>query len=581
MATEKEKLVEEAQRLLLRGQSDKAIKIYQQVLKLEPSAVNHRQKLAELLGKAGYLKEARVELEIIGKYYSANGFYPKAIAVYKKLQTLFPEDTALTLILAELNEKQGLKGNALAEYRLVYDFHMKRKDVAESLLVLQKMAKVDERNAQVGVMLAEAYFDSGRTEESYRVFSRLAELLQDDKDPSALEKINQRIQQLFPEKKDFMLDMLAGKVVGGRGVEALPGLHALLREDPQNSRTWDILIDAYLQLDQPERLKAAALHCLKYFPEKTSVRKILLQCMVSEGDLASALPLLQTYENEFFLQLLPSQVVELYQGMRQLDPVNAVILTGLERAYRLAGETDQAEAVAASLSSLQAFPADMKSLSPRPEQLDAGTETSKDAADMESATPFLSQPLEIPKTIADGVSNFDLDLDIDIDSDLDLAVFAGNIFDEDPFSIEPGVAAAESGSSRNVRFGNELENRDAQTHHDLGIAFREMGLFEEAAREFMQAAADPAKTVECMLLRSVCLREDGKLDAAETYLKILLQQPLLPAEFSHVKHELAQVYQAAGKMAEAEQILTETRAKKDSPDMGLDFTDDDIDEFDF
>ena len=48
MSSKKDKLIEEAQKFIQRGQLDKAVKVYVQILSLEPSAINLRQKLAEL-----------------------------------------------------------------------------------------------------------------------------------------------------------------------------------------------------------------------------------------------------------------------------------------------------------------------------------------------------------------------------------------------------------------------------------------------------------------------------------------------------------------------------------------------------
>lgn len=584
VAAEKDKLVDEAQRLLLRGQADKAIKIYQQVLKLDPGAVNHRQKLAELLSKAGNIKGARAEFEVVGRYYASNGFYLKAIAVYKKLQTMFPEDTGITLTLAQLNEKHGLTGNALTEYRQVYDYHMRRNAVAEALLILERMERIDKRNPRIGLMLAEAYFDAGRKEEAYAAFGRVAVLLQEGGDSAFLEQVSHRIGQIFPEKNEFMLDVLACQVSDGKGAEALPGLHTLLGENPYSSRLWDVLIKAYRQLGQPERMKAAALHCLKFLPENIAVRKLLLECLLAEGELASALALVEKHEKEFFEVLPPSQLLDMYQELRRLDPVNSRVLAGLQRAYLMADEPEKAEAIAASISSLNAFSPDGQGPSPNPAPVTAVDDILPDSAGREAVFPLLPQQDEMQQPVADIDQDIEIDIDIDVDLNpgLDLSIFSsGSGGDDDALTTE-------GGTYRNVRFGSELENSDAQTHYDLGIAFREMGLFDEAAREFMQAAADPARTIACLLQRNSCLREQGDLAAAEASLKILLQQELAPSEFSLAKQELALVYQAAGRTAEAERLLAETSlpmcGKKDSllhhQGGSLDFTDADIDDFD-
>ncbi len=88
--SKKDRLIEDAQKLVLRGQFDKAAKAYEQALALDPAAVNLRQKMAEVLIKCGRFDDARKEFESIGKHFYKNGFYLKAIAVYKQLQKLFP-----------------------------------------------------------------------------------------------------------------------------------------------------------------------------------------------------------------------------------------------------------------------------------------------------------------------------------------------------------------------------------------------------------------------------------------------------------------------------------------------------------
>jgi|GEM_PF-4910442 len=290
--SKKDRLIEEAQRLAGRGQLDKAAKAYEQALALEPSAITIRQKLAELLVKAGRSADARSEFETIGKYYAGHGFYLKAIAVYKQLQKLFPQDITVTMTLAELNERHGLVGNALAEYKQVFEYYERSSNTGEALKVLARMQDVDPNNVNIKLKLAESYFQAGKTDESYATFVRLASLLQERGDAAALFRLNTRIQQLFPEKTTFMLEVLAEQVAGGNAVGAVTGIQALLRNDPNDKRTWELMIAAYRALNQPERLKAVYHHYLKFFPDDVSPRKGLLECLVAERDVTGGLALL-------------------------------------------------------------------------------------------------------------------------------------------------------------------------------------------------------------------------------------------------------------------------------------------------
>ena len=88
MSSKKDKFLESAQKFIAKGQIDRAIRDYEQVVALDPNDIRHRQKLAELLVRANRNLEAIGEYETIGKYYADNGFYLKAIAVYKQIQKL-------------------------------------------------------------------------------------------------------------------------------------------------------------------------------------------------------------------------------------------------------------------------------------------------------------------------------------------------------------------------------------------------------------------------------------------------------------------------------------------------------------
>ena len=85
LASKKDKFLESAQRFVLKGQLDKAIKDYQQVVALEPKEIRYQQRLAELLVRESRKEEAIAQYEGIGKHYAENSYFLKAIAVYKQI----------------------------------------------------------------------------------------------------------------------------------------------------------------------------------------------------------------------------------------------------------------------------------------------------------------------------------------------------------------------------------------------------------------------------------------------------------------------------------------------------------------
>ncbi len=628
MSTKKDKLIEDAQRLTLRGQLDKAIKVYEQVLSLDASAINQRQKLAELLVKVGRIDEARAAFEIIGKHYSSNGFYLKAIAVYKQLQKLYPGDVSITLTLAGLNEKHGLVGNALAEYKQVYDYYEKSSNIEDALKILDKMQSVDPQNINIKLKLAESYFQIGKKDESYAVFGRLASLLQERGDSAAFSKLNTRIQQLFPEKSEFVLEVLTEQVEGGNAAGAVPGIQSLLRNNPNDKRIWDLIVLAYKKLGQPQRVKIACQHYLKFFPDELSAKKGLLECLIAEKDVKGALLLLDGFEGDFIQGGAASDLVTIYQELGEIDPVNVMVLKGLKRVYESIGDKDGAKALEPKLSSLSLLSENKIADVPpdiAPEQLDQ-PEFSENSESVPVGSPeddevvspdrdpdamiLAEEPLQSLEdvsvhdesgSITDVANPFyyeEDEIEIEIDNDEDMGF---DDIDTSGTSDKLGENWLDSvgemfdtiaTSPRGVRFGVDLETSDAQSHYDLGVAFKEMGLYDDAINELRQAASDPVRSLECRILQGVCLREKGDPATAESFLRSLLNTGLSLDDSSSIKYELALTCQALEKNDAAAALLSEinndnpgfrdVRSRLDAAviDGSLDFSDEDLQGFD-
>ena len=581
LASKKDKLIADAQKLALKGQIDKAIKTYEQVIALDPtSAVNQRQRLAELLIKAGRTNAARSQLENIGRHFATNGYYLKAIAVYKKLQIMFPNDITIVLFLAELNEKHGLLANALAEYKQVYDYYEQQGNTEASLRVLEKMHSADPTSVVVKLKLAEAYFQANRKEESYTIFGRLALLLQEKhEDPRFEKQLHSRIKQLFPEKTDFALEVLAEQV--HRGGESslqntVANLQSLLKTNPENKYVWQLIIEVYQRLNQPELIKLAYQNCVKFFPDDLSMQKGFIECFTSSGDVEGALREIDTFEQNFVNASALGDFLSVYQSLENISPMNLQVLRGLKRSYEALGDSGNAIAIDRKIDALQSV---------------SGARQPKPDTPVVEEEPLAEDLLAVEESdvaLADS-EEIELEFDIDLEEDKDVSL--------EPLSQDGAVdgstgetwldlvdtAFDSTVATRSVKFGDDVESLDAQTHYDLGVAFKEMGLFDEALNELRQAAEDKSFRLASLILQGACLREKGELKAAEELLRALLSPEFSGEDVRAVKYELALVYQNSGKHDVAAGLLAEIGApnpKSTKKKLSLDFSDTELKGFD-
>jgi tetratricopeptide (TPR) repeat protein len=98
----------------------------------------------------------------------------------------------------------------------------------------------------------------------------------------------------------------------------------------------------------------------------------------------------------------------------------------------------------------------------------------------------------------------------------------------------------------------QLSEEDSDTHFNLGIAYKEMGLLPEAIREFQVSARNPELFVECCSMIGVCYMDQGMWSqAAEWYQKALGAPDLTPEAQLALRYDLAASLESAGEVQRA------------------------------
>jgi len=137
--------------------------------------------------------------------------------------------------------------------------------------------------------------------------------------------------------------------------------------------------------------------------------------------------------------------------------------------------------------------------------------------------------------------------------DFDLAAARSDAFDDDPGSTASGLRGGESDGFEAVfqafkkGVSETLGESDHQAHYDLAIAYKEMGLLDDAMAELRLAMEDPSRKVECMHLLGVCALDAGQEPEAVEHLEALLALDGLSAEQTLAgRFDLGCAYQSLG-----------------------------------
>ncbi|MCM2255383.1 MAG: tetratricopeptide repeat protein [Vicinamibacteria bacterium] len=134
---------------------------------------------------------------------------------------------------------------------------------------------------------------------------------------------------------------------------------------------------------------------------------------------------------------------------------------------------------------------------------------------------------------------------------------------EPPPAADSGTDLGDAGLSeifREFRKGvdKQLGKEDYDTRYNLGIAYKEMGLIDEAIAEFQLAAKDETRLLECSSMLGICFLEKGMPKLAVKWFDKGLAVPgRSPEEYQGLRYDLATAYEADGDNARALALFTE------------------------
>jgi tetratricopeptide (TPR) repeat protein len=113
----------------------------------------------------------------------------------------------------------------------------------------------------------------------------------------------------------------------------------------------------------------------------------------------------------------------------------------------------------------------------------------------------------------------------------------------------------------------ELGEGDHEARYDLGIAYKEMGLLEDAIAAFQLAMGAPERRLPCLHMMGLCALDLGRAADAVAHLEQALSLPDLPSEQRvPLRYDVGRAYAALGDVARAKAAFEEVRSL--DPDFG-------------
>jgi pilus assembly protein FimV len=246
---DRNKVLENAQKLVAKGSYDKAIAQYQLLVDDDPRDVRTLLKIGDLHTKTGARDRAVESYGRVATQYANQGFFLKAVAVYKQILKLDPSSIDSQLKLASMYEQLDLVSDALTTYEQVAAHYARAGDLNQAIATLGRMAELDPENIPVRIKYAEALSKVERTEEAAKEFEAGANLLREQGRMDDYLKVAERL--LF-HRPDVAVSREVAEMYLERNdaKRALSKLQVCFQANPKDVATLELLARAFHVLGQ-------------------------------------------------------------------------------------------------------------------------------------------------------------------------------------------------------------------------------------------------------------------------------------------------------------------------------------------
>jgi tetratricopeptide (TPR) repeat protein len=428
--------------------------------------------------------------------------YAGAEAILNQMLTKEPGNPRVCQLLARLHLQQGLLQVALGEYRFLAGAALRAQDYPQAEALIAEFLAVEPNSVPLLELHGELYEEKGDIETAVQHYGKAIEALLKNPEPgmpTLHEEIFEKVQSLAPESP--VVKRLAALMRGEAPVEApaaaltTMGGFSIEGAAPDDAWTTTTAIKPGQDRHPQDR----------HFSPADNQQPV----SSSEADTFSV-------ENAG-----PDDMREaLSKSAKKPEAVPVLSTSEQLRVYVEAGQWAEAEAWLGTIVNAQ--------------------------PDEAEAREFLGQVLERKGDGAGAALQYG--------RALELRTAGQTMTDAEPIrplydkvkALAPASPIVSKLSGLFARAAPEepADDLDADTHYTLGVAYKNMGLVDEAKEEFTLAMKGADVFLDACLMMAVCLKEQEQYDSASAELERLLTDPRCQgAKAQAIRYELGLLYE--------------------------------------
>src|SRR5437016_1856292 len=349
MAIQRDKVIANAEKLVAKGKIDAAIKEYERLLDDNPNDVNTLNRIGDLWVRINRNDEAVKVFTKIADHYSKDGFFLKAIAIYKKINKLDPSKLEIYAKLADLYAKQGLAMEAKSQYQVLADYYLKHGDPGNALTIYKKISELDPNSINVHVKLADLYSQNNRTADALKEYDRVGRMLLKRGMLDEAVQVFKKALKIDATNVELVESLVTALLEAKDYENATQIVQASLESNANNARLLALLGRISLARGDASGARASLERAAAADPNEPAVRESLADLYLRQNNADGALDMLTPLAEKALQRGERGAAVEMLNRILRVDAGHTPTLERIVAVYtRLNEETN----ILSSMSSL-------------------------------------------------------------------------------------------------------------------------------------------------------------------------------------------------------------------------------------
>ena len=292
MAYNKSKNVEAAQKLLNQGKVAQAIAEYQNILKYEPRDQVTLMTIGELYIRQGETFQAIDYFERLAQIFVGDGFLTKAIAVYKRIAKLAPEEIRPLEKLADLYVQQGVMSEARPLFLQLAEIHLKQNRQSEAVGLLKKLLQAEPDNLRIQIRLADLYQAMGQKSDAIEAYVSAAQRALARGDQAESEKLADRALKLDPSNAAALVVRARSYSLQGDTAKAAHLLQQVPDLEKGGEQT-ELLLDFHLKNSSWDQAVTLAMQVFEADAKNYGLMQKVVEALLEAGQTQKAKGILE------------------------------------------------------------------------------------------------------------------------------------------------------------------------------------------------------------------------------------------------------------------------------------------------